>query len=255
MPEIPEVETIIRGIRNELLGQPVKDVLVFDSRRVSSDIDVLKDSVLQDVRRRGKAIYLVFGDNILEWHLKLGGFVRLLDEPVQPEKAWIMGLSFPRGLLILGDVRKLATAKIVSQIPLADTPDALDIGFDDFKKILRNSRKAIKSLLMDQKILGGIGNRYADEILWRAKVHPESKAHKITDEAVKNIYESMREVLLEALELGGDEHYTDIYGNPGRWSSSVHGRKICPVCGTELVKVKVGGRTSYICPKCQVKYE
>jgi len=255
MPEIPEVETIISGIRKELIGQPVQDILVFDERRVSPGIEVIKGKKLRDVRRRGKAIYLIFDDNILEWHLKLDGFVRLFFEPIEPEKPWIIGLSFPKGLLILGDKRKLATANVVPRIPMQDVPDALEIEYENFRNLLESSKKTIKSLLMDQKLIGGIGNRYADEILWRSGVHPESKANKLSEEVVKKLYFTMKEVLQEAVELGGDEHYTDIYGNPGRWSASVHGRKVCPVCGTELVKVKVGGRTSYICPKCQIKYE
>ncbi len=250
MPEIPEIEVIIDGIRDEVLGARVKDIIVFDDRRVD-ELDIVKGRILRDVVRNGKAIILKFGDIWVRFHLRLTGFVRIVNTAYPVEKGWIVGFFMDNDkLLILGDKRKLAEARIITADDIKTAPDAMNITEEEFISIVRTS-KAIKSTLMDQNKILGLGNRYVDEILWRSKVHPARKGNSLTQEELNRIFVNMKEILQEAYNLGGDEHYTDVYGNNGKWSASVHGKKVCPICGATLQKIKIGGRTSYICPNCQ----
>ena len=250
MPEIPEIQVIVDGIEKEVVGSQVEDIIVFDGRRVDDNIKQVVGTSLESVRRHGKAIILQFGDTTVMFHLRLHGFVRIVDDISFPEKGWIVAFHMGDKYLVLGDTRKLAEAKLVTEDELKTSPDASQIDENTFKDIVSSSG-TIKSTLMNQEKILGLGNRYVDEILWRAHIHPTKKGKDLTDDEIHKIFITMKEVLDEAYRQGGDEHYTDVYGNPGRWSSSVHGKKVCPVCGTPLKKVKVGGRTSYICPKCQ----
>ncbi|NOZ91872.1 hypothetical protein GM182_04125 [bacterium 3DAC] len=250
MPEIPEVQVIVDGIKDEVVGKEVGDVTIFDGRRVDEDIDKIVGLTLKDAYRHGKAIILDFDDIKLMFHLRLHGFVRVTDDISSPEKGWIVAFNMGDKYLVLGDTRKLAEAKLVTDEDFKTSPDAVQIDETTFKSIVSSSG-AIKSTLMNQEKILGLGNRYVDEILWRSHIHPTKKGKDLTDDEIHKIFVTMKEVLDEAYSQGGDEHYTDIYGNPGKWSASVHGKKVCPVCGTPLKKIKVGGRTSYICPKCQ----
>ncbi len=252
MPEIPEIQVIIDGIKNEVIEKTVDDIVVFDDRRVDANIIALKGRTLTDVFRNGKAIILAFDPLFLMFHLRLHGFVRVVNSVDTPERGWIVALKLEDKYLVLGDTRKLAEARIIRESDLKDSPDAWNISREEFKDVV-SSPAAIKSVLLNQNKILGLGNRYVDEILWRSHIHPKVKGVNLSEEEIDILFENMKKVLKEAYEMGGDEHYTDVYGNAGRWQASVHGKKTCPVCGSPLKKVKVGGRTSYICPKCQVE--
>ena len=252
MPEIPEIQVIVDGIKEEALGKKVEDIVIFDGRRVDDNIALLKGNTLIDVFRNGKAIILVFDPLLLMFHLRLHGFVRVVDTVSEPEKGWIVALKMGDKYLVLGDTRKLAEARLIDKSTLKTSPDAWNISREEFREVV-SSPAAIKSILLNQDKILGLGNRYVDEILWRSHIHPTVKGSHLSDEEIDTLFDNMKSVLKEAYEMGGDEHYTDVYGNAGRWQASVHGKKVCPVCGTPLKKVKVGGRTSYVCPKCQVE--
>lgn len=250
MPEIPEIDVIIDGINKECINKYVDKVVVFDSRRVDPKVMQVIGKKLIDVFRYGKAIILRFDSLMLLWHLRLNGFVRVIDDISNPAKSWIMALVMGEDKLVLGDSRKLAEAKVIDKSYFHDVPDAAFIDESTFRELV-SAPRYIKSILMDQSKILGLGNRYVDEVLWRTHIHPKKKGNTLKDDEIHKLFLNIKDVLQESYALGGDEHYTDVYGNPGNWTASVHGKKVCPVCGTPLKKVKIGGRTSYICPRCQ----
>ena len=250
MPEIPEIDVIIDGINKECINKNVDNVVIFDPRRVDPNVTQVVDKKLIDVFRYGKAIILGFDSLMLMLHLRLNGFVRVVEDISNPPKSWIMALVMGKNKLVLGDTRKLAEARVIDKSYFNDIPDAAFIDEITFHKIISAPRH-VKSILMDQGKILGLGNRYVDEVLWRTRIHPKKKGNTLSDDEIHKLFLNIKDVLQESYALGGDEHYTDVYGNPGKWTASVHGKKVCPVCGTPLKKVKVGGRTSYICPKCQ----
>ena len=108
-----------------------------------------------------------------------------------------------------------------------------------------------KAALMDQALVAGVGNAYSDEALHRAKIHPARKLGSLSPEEVDRLWFAVRDVLAESIERGGDESYTNVAGQPGTFTSRVHGRKECATCGGPAVRQAFGGRTAYFCPACQ----
>jgi formamidopyrimidine-DNA glycosylase len=131
--------------------------------------------------------------------------------------------------------------------PLSDsfTPESLG------QRLSKKPRVALKQMLMDQAIVAGIGNAYADEVLAAAHLHPQRPAGSLSTEDVERLTREVRTLLLESVSLGGDNDYTDLYGARGRFSTRVHNQASCQYCGATVQQTKTGGRTTYFCPDCQ----
>ena len=242
MPELPEVETIRRQLAEKIIGKKL------GGRKITG------------VRRRAKILMIDFADGrSLAFHLKLTGQL-IFDGKPSPYTRKIF--NFDDGSrLIFNDLRKFGWVKELKETKTLEEkfgPEALDIKLDTFFELLRRRPNAkIKSLLMDQKFVAGIGNIYSDEILFAAKVHPLRHAKALSAEEAKKIFQNIKKILKKAIKHRGSsvESYIDACGKKGDFVKyhKVYQReqKRCGRCGGIIKRIKISGRSAHFCPKCQ----
>lgn len=276
MPELPEVETMVRGLRPALSGRTLRRLEVLDSTLLQGCtsgqiVRRVRGATVVGVARRGKWVVIELGGNrgiIVIQPRMTGGF--WLVEPARPEHIRLVFHVENLGSRIwYCDARRLGKvcwfadeSEAAKAFARSHGPDALEITRDELEQRLARTNRGIKPTLMDQKVLAGIGNIYADETLHRARVHPERPASSLTAEEVDRLYRSIGEVLATAIELEGssfDAGYRTILGLEGGFlaQNSVYGRKDqpCPACAGPILKTRIAGlagRPTYYCPACQV---
>jgi formamidopyrimidine-DNA glycosylase len=271
MPELPEVETVARGLRASLVGSTIVDVDVRWARSVvPPDPAVfaagLIDKMVTAVGRRGKWIVVSLKNaGALLVHLRMTG--QLVIEPGDaPDDPHI------RVLFRLGDGRRLrfSDQRKFGRLVLASDPHTIlaDLGpeplADDFtaarlEEMLARRRGRIKPLLLNQRFLVGLGNIYADEALWRASLHPLRRADTLTPAEVRRLFQAIRSLLQAAIGSGGttlaDSAYQQPDGRSGEYADllAVYGRsgQTCQRCRTEIERIVVGQRSTHYCPRCQ----
>ncbi|MDD2732029.1 MAG: DNA-formamidopyrimidine glycosylase [Candidatus Pacebacteria bacterium] len=286
MPELPEVETTINGLKNKVLNRTFvnvwTDIRKIIKRPISFNLFLkeLKGRRIKGIRRRGKNIIFELSDNYsLLIHQKLTGHLLYgiwenrkgrwlaedsrLNEKVNSYIHLIFFLDNKK-MIALSDLRKFAKVQLWKNNELADSkefkslgPEPLDkdFNFNVFKKRLRKG--AIKEVLMDQKVIVGIGNIYSDEILWEARVHPLRDASKLTQEELKRIYLSLKKILKKAVKAKGTSisDYRTITGDEGGFGPirKVYQRtnKKCFYCGAAIERIKIKNRSAHFCPNCQ----
>ena len=270
MPELPEVETIVRDLRIELLGERIVGCVVVRPSMVRwPDAETFAEVVvgrrIERIERRGKYIRVgLEGERWLIIHLGMSGVLSLVEKsaPVVKHTHVIFNLedgrelrySDPRrfGRLGAGFEAELQAAGVQSELG----PEANGLGFDLYER-LRGRRVALKTALLNQRILAGVGNIYADEALWRARLRPERSAGGLSRRGAQRLQQALREVLLEAIENRGStiEGYRDAWGQKGRQQEqlAVYGRagEPCLRCGWSLSSKRIGGRSSVWCARCQ----
>ena len=271
MPELPEVETVARGLREATLGHAVVAVRWLDPRMVRGTVDAqtmrarLVDQHVAGVERQGKFLVWRFQSGAgLLLHLGMSGRLTAEVPPETPFKPHThVAVLMDHGFEVrLQDPRRFGrVAWLESGAPIHPKlgPDALSRGFT--RKVLEervNGRQAsIKSLLLDQGVVAGIGNIYADEALFRARVHPARRGGSLRSEEVGRLYRALRKVLREALAHRGTtfRSFEDAEGREGAFLPhlNVYGRagKACRRCRAAIFTMVVGGRTSAFCPRCQ----
>ncbi len=268
MPELPEVETVRRSLR-PVVGRRIDGVEVFETRlrrTLAADFaGRLTGRSIDDIERRGK--YLLFrlsdGHTLLA-HLGMSGALLLQPAGTTRETHDHVRLQLSGGLqLTFNDPRRfglLCLGRGDAFVELGNVgPDPLDDAFllADFVALARGRKKPVKNLLMDQRALGGIGNIYANEILFRARVRPGRQARRLTPAELARLFDATRAVLAHAIELGGSSisDYRDATGRPGYFHLrlSVYDRagKPCPRCRTPVRRAVHAGRSSFYCPTCQ----
>jgi formamidopyrimidine-DNA glycosylase len=273
MPELPEVETIARSLEPRLRGRVVAGIdLVYrpllrtGGRR---ELEALRGRRILGVRRRGKMLLVECeGARTLVFHLKMTGQFLFAAEAAPRDKHVRLVMRFEDGRdeVRFRDVRKFGFLLCLEGEPeracgeLACLgPEPLDVGLPEFRAIVGARRGRIKSLLLDQTRIAGVGNIYADETLFDARIHPETPASSLRPEAVERLYRSLRKILAAAIEAGGstlaDAGYSDADGNAGdfQFDHKVYDRtgEPCLVCGTPIRMKRIGGRSSHFCPVCQ----
>ena len=271
MPELPEVETIARGLRALLQNRCIERVDLIYAGSVQSDpqafADLLPGQSILDVSRRGKLLLFHLSAGLcLASHLKMTGKFLLFP----PEKReidihdrCIVHLD-DASSLVFKDQRKFGYLRLMTRDELMVWPffaqlgpEPLEMTEDDFISRLHSRRATIKSLLLDQTCIAGIGNIYADESLHLAGIHPQAPGDTLPREKLKSLYHGLLQVLNLALEAGGSSFrdYVDGLGRPGSYQDTflVYGRRgqACRNCGSGLEKIQVAGRTSMFCPCCQ----
>ena len=274
MPELPEVETVRNTLKNFVLHKEIRDIDVFYEKIVrNKSIDEFKQLLIGksffDIERYGKYLLFRFDDYVLISHLRMEGkyFIKELDLPKEKHEHIIFYFSNGETLRYQ-DVRKFGTMDIVKYEELYTNSPLTKLGLEPFnesvtvsylKQKLSKKETAIKTALLDQSILTGLGNIYVDEVLFLSKLHPETKSSKLTKKDYENIIKNSRFVLNKAIKLGGTtiRSYTSSLGVTGRFQNElfVHTKKgePCPTCETEILKIKVNGRGTYFCKKCQKK--
>jgi formamidopyrimidine-DNA glycosylase len=277
MPELPEVETIRRDLEKEVLNKRIKTVEVTGLRSIRRHankkqfIARIEGQKIEGVSRRGKNLLIDLGDDLLVVHLGMSGQL-LKAAPKDPAiKHTHVVFTFTQGgQLRYVDARTFGELYVVAKDRLAEEcPELLDLGFDpiedvmswqDFGTKLVRKQAQLKSVLMDQKFVAGIGNIYSDEILWEAGLRYDRPSHTLSIQEVRRLYRAIGEVLNEAIKQRGsslaDETYRDLYGAIGGFQlqHNVYARdgQPCKRCRHAIGKAKYAGRSTYYCPSCQV---
>lgn len=273
MPELPEVETVRRTLKKQILNKTIMDVVLYYNDIVMTNktdfINNLQGRKIVDILRIGKWLIFDLEDYYLLSHLRMEGkyFIKDLDDPIKKHEHVIFNLDDVS--LRYHDTRKFGRMYLITKDELYTNSPIKNIGLEPFSdkldllylksKILKN--KPIKSLLLEQEIIAGIGNIYADEILFLARINPLVKGCNLTDKNITDIIKYSREVLTLAIDAGGTtiRSYTSSLGITGRFQQAlnVHCRenKECYICHSLIKKITVQGRGTYYCPKCQCEVE
>ncbi len=275
MPELPEVETVRRGLEHHVTGRAIETVRVLHPRAVRrhlagpADFEAaLTGRSLDGVKRRGKYLWLSAGEDALLAHLGMSGQL-LVGEPGRPVsphvRIWFTFADSGPDLRFT-DQRTFGHMCVVqggAELPALIAhiaPDPFEPAFDPaaLAQRLRARRTGIKRALLDQSLVSGIGNIYADEALWRARLHWARPTETLTSPEVSRLLAAVREVLGEALAVGGtsfDDLYVNVNGESGYFDRSlaVYGQEglPCPRCGTPVRRDPFMNRSAYTCPRCQ----
>lgn len=287
MPELPEVETIKRGLKGSIIGRVVSDAKHDNPKSFPNNqtevTQFLIGAKITNIRRRGKMLAVDLSSHYsLAIHLKMTGQLVFVDgtqrfgggHPTDslvsklPDKSTHVTIDFADGShLYFNDQRKFGWVKLLPTSELKNLPfiqkigpEPLDDNFtaDEFaQRFKRRQRSSIKAALLDQSVVAGVGNIYADESLWGAQIHPATLVGDLTKKDFKNLYREVRSVMKLSIEKGGstDRNYVNARGEKGKYLdfARVFRREglPCPRCGTEIIKIRVAGRGTHICPHCQ----
>ena len=270
MPELPEVETIANGVNERVRGARIASVWTsgkpqtFKSAAVEIE-EVLTGATIDRVRRVGKTIVVTLekesdGGAPAEFLVHLGMTGRLLvaegDVPLPPHTHAVLSLEDGREVRFV-DPRRFGRLSVVREAYLGPGAEPTTIGVDEFAALFKGRKLAIKAALLNQSLLHGVGNIYADEALFRAAIRPTRQAGRLTRGELATLRESLMAVLRRAIKLGGSSvsDYVDAEGMRGYFQIEHkvygHGSDPCTVCGTAIKKIVVGGRGTHYCPKCQ----
>jgi formamidopyrimidine-DNA glycosylase len=259
MPELPEVEIFKRYLDATSLHQRIADVDVRNSYilKESSARELargLKGRRFELSRRHGKHLFVRADDRLwLRLHFGMTGSLGYFknDEPA-PRHARVIFIFANNHRLAFDDQRQFGQIGLLKDVDeflkkRALGPDALKIGLTEFKKIAGKRRGAVKSILLDQELIAGIGNIYADEILFRAHMHPATEISRLNDKLLTKLFRATHYVLERAIAAKAAVNQM-----PKSWLLSHRGKGgECPRCGRKLMSAKVGGRTAWFCPHCQ----
>ncbi len=266
MPELPEVETIIRGLRPDLVGKRVQSVDLRWARTLATPSPVefkkrLRGQRIEAVTRRAKYIHLHLSKGHLLIHLRMSGDLLLKERTQAPEKHDRLILTLSNGSsLAFNDARKFGRVWLTDnpdEVLARLGPEPLDAAFTSqvFYERLQAHRRQLKPLLLDQSFLAGLGNIYTDEALHMAGLHPRTKSDLISREQVEDLWRAVRNVLQEGIRRNGASIDWVYRGGEFQNHFRVYDRggEPCPACGTAIQRILVGQRGTHICPTCQPK--
>lgn len=286
MPELPEVETVRRGLSNLIIGKVVKTES-HDTEKgfpnAPSDVNsFLLHATITDVRRRAKVLMvdLSTGYSLLI-HLKMTGQLVFVGDTrfgaghpndslinALPDKSTRVTLTFTDGSqLFFNDQRKFGWMRLLPTIEIPNIsfmqkvgPEPLSKDFtakEFIQRFARRPKTTIKAALLDQSVVAGVGNIYADESLWGAKIHPQRLVASISEQEFTSLYHELRDVMNLAVQKGGSSNHTYVNAEGKKGSYMDFARVFrreglpCPRCGTTIEKMRVAGRGTHICPHCQ----
>lgn len=271
MPELPEVETVRRGLERLILGRKIVSVRVRVPKMIKTGVEDFETALIgQEVTkigRRGKYLLIYLERDVIVSHLRMEGKYLLFPDQVPENKHFHVFFELDNGAtLVYQDVRKFGTFEVLSPSYVAAYfakkklgPEPFAEAFDEkvFEEQLAKSRKPIKSALLDQTLVAGLGNIYVDEVLWASQVHPERLANQLTHQEATRVRKHSMAILQLAMEKGGStiRTYRNALGEDGTMQDflKVYGKtgQPCERCGRPIEKIKVGGRGTHICPSCQ----
>jgi formamidopyrimidine-DNA glycosylase len=287
MPELPEVETVKRGLDLLLPGKIVSAVesnwpKSFPNSPAAVEKFLIGAKVVSVTRRAKVLIIELDSGYSLLAHLKMTGQLVFRGEQTfgaghpnaslvgpLPDKSTRVTITFinNQGTLFFNDQRKFGWIKLIPTIEvhsidfmrkLGPEPLSADFGAEQLgARLKRRSRSSIKAALLDQTVVSGIGNIYADESLWLARIHPATQVSKLTGRKINQLHSEIQQVLQLAIEKGGstDRNYVDARGQKGSYLKFANvfrkENNPCPRCGATIIKIRVAGRGTHLCPKCQ----
>lgn len=272
MPELPEVETVKETLKSKLVGKKITNCnVLYPNIIVEPNASLFQKRIvgqtIQDMKRRGKWLIFELDQDVLLSHLRMEGkyFFRSIEESITKHEHVIFELDYSIQLRYQ-DTRKFGRMYLIEKEKVACTKPLNELGLEPWDENLtvpylyqcyQKKQLPIKTVLLDQSIITGIGNIYADEILFLSKINPLKKAKDLTNQELKNIINDTQEVLSLAIKAGGTtiRSYTSSEGVTGRFQQKlyVHSKEgeLCKNCQTKIIKIKVGGRGTYYCPNCQ----
>ena len=271
MPELPEVETVRRTLKDKILHQTIDDVdIIYDKIIEYPEYKEfkkrIKNQTINDIKRKGKWLMFELDDYYMLSHLRMEGkYFLKKDEPVLKHEHIIFYLNNGKTLRYhdtrkFGKIHLIEKDKVYNQKPLNELglePWDSNLTIDYLKDKYKNKKIPIKTLLLDQSIITGIGNIYADEILFLSHINPLKKGLELCDKELANIIHNTRKVLSEATQMGGTtiRSYESSEGVHGRFQNNLlvhnHEGDKCPECSHIIKKIKVNGRGTYYCDNCQ----
>jgi formamidopyrimidine-DNA glycosylase len=279
MPELPEVETIRRGLEREVVGKRIKSVDVTGLRSIRRHKTKkefaahLEGAKIKTARRRGKYLLLALDTGeVLVIHLRMSGQLRRAQPKDPLEKHTHVVINFTQGgQLRFVDPRTFGELFVTVPDALSsDLPELAELGFDPIdqplsvtefaRRLLGRPEMKLKALLMDQSFIAGIGNIYSDEILWEAGLRWDRTPRSLSNMEIRRLFRSVVEILHEAVKHRGstlsDQQYVDLLGRPGEYQQlhNVYDRagQACQRCRSTLVREKFQSRSTFFCPSCQV---
>lgn len=261
MPELPEVETVVRSIRPHIVGRRIR-AAHFSSRFVTRSgfketAGQLRGRTIQSIERRGKHILVSLDRGYLHMHLGMTGQL-LWNGTAGAHTRAILELD--SGMLVYDDPRQFGRVEYSAQMPATVVrlgPDPLTMSFDEFHARLASHRSTIKPLLLNQAFLGGLGNIYTDEALFLARIHPRARTQRISRKRSAELFAAIQQLLAAAIEHRGSSisDYVDGEGERGAFQNlhQVYGKagQPCPRCRTAIRRVVVAQRGTHFCPRCQ----
>jgi len=272
MPELPEVETVRKTLKLKLIGKKIIECVVYHNNIIEyPTVEEFKKNIINqsfvDIKRYGKWLLFELNDYYLLSHLRMEGkyFFRNKGEQIYKHEHVVFKLDDDTEFRYM-DVRKFGKMHLIKKEDIESRGPLLDIGLEPWDKKLdinylkdkyKNKKLPIKSVILDQSIIAGIGNIYANEILYASGINPMKKAVDLTDIELESIINNTKIILGKAIEMGGStiHSYTSVDGVTGLFQQElkVHLRENqkCDKCGNNIIKITVGGRGTYYCPNCQ----
>lgn len=283
MPELPEVETIKRGLSKFIIKQKIKKTTVLCEKSFVGQAEEIANTKITNLRRFGKALIIdLDNQKSLMVHLRMTG--QLIYDPKNKKDRFAAGhpsdnfldqlpnkqtrviIELENGILYFNDQRKFGFIKVLETAKLAEepfikklAPEPWNITPEElYRKLQKHQNSSIKATILDQTIIAGLGNIYADETLFMSKIHPETKSGQITKIQVEAIIKNARTVMEKSIDSGGStlKDYKKADGTKGDYLdkfAQVFNKQgqPCPVCKTIIKKIKVAGRGTHFCPRCQ----
>jgi len=280
VPELPEVTTIVEGLKEKVIGKKIIDVWCDHQKLVQRSkvkVQKVKSAKIVNVRRRAKYIIIELDNDLaLVIHLRMTGhllyrpldkskYSKALDDPYNQFVHFKLKLD-DNHELAFSDLRKFGTVEVMP-IPEVKSyfenkeigPEPLDKSFtyEVFLERINRKKGAIKQVLIDQTVIAGIGNIYADEILFEAGIHPKRKTNQLSGAELKKIYEAIQKILKSAVKYRGTSisDFRDVSGEKGSFEKNLkvyrQTGKPCSKCGTKIERIVVGQRGTHFCPRCQ----
>ncbi len=271
MPELAEVETVRNTLKMRILNKKIKEVIIIYPKIIESDLqefkEVLKNNEFIDILRKGKWLIFELKDHYLLSHLRMEGKYFIKDSNEEVAKHEHIIFRFEDGFdLRYNDTRKFGRMKLIKKEDLNKTIEIQKQGkepMDDtltpkyLQEKFKGKKIPIKTVLLDQEIISGLGNIYADEVLFASGINPIKNAGDLNEEECARIIKSAKEIILKAIEMGGTtiRSYTSSLGVTGHYQDylKVHKREGLPCfnCKSLIKRIKVGGRSTYYCEHCQ----
>lgn len=273
MPELPEVETVKNTLKPKLINKKITNIKLYHNNIIEyPDIEIFKKKIINqtiiDMSRYGKWLIFELNDYYLLSHLRMEGkyFFKNKNDELSKHEHVVFTLDNKEELRY-HDVRKFGKMLLIEKDKIKEIGPLTELGYepwdekldiDYLKEKYKNKKLPIKTVLLDQSIITGIGNIYADEILFLSKINPEKVSSKLNNNELENIIKYTKQVLEEAIKQGGStiRSYTSVDGVHGLFQQklNVHTKEgcPCPVCNKTIIKIKLGGRGTYYCPNCQI---
>lgn len=270
MPELPEVETIRRDLERLIVGRKVLNIETNSPKQVQPSFEAVKKAIvgatIKKVQRRAKVLQIFFSNGvIIIIHLKLTGRLLVRNQGAKPDDWQRITISLEGGKeLRFADLRKfgwlrlLKDEKELKKILSEFGPEPFgDLTLPVFQKILGSTSRPVKIVLMDQQRISGVGNIYATEALFLAKINPRRPANKISKKETENLYQALEKVLKAGIKYRGasDQYYLDALGQKGSYQEHflIYGRqgKKCFHCPEIIKRISLSGRGTFYCPQCQ----